>query len=732
MLIAWANLSYFSATAACSPAHGRGSVGKDLQPGPSAWPASGGEMGARVRAFDWDKTPLGPISNWPKSLKTTIDLMMASQLAMNLIWGPERILIYNEVHRAFMGTMHPRAFGRPGREVWGEVWEAAEAIHHRVFAGETVMLEDHSWTLQRNGGPEEAFFTSYFTPIRDETGAVVANLATAFETTNAVKEKAERDRAEWALRESEARLKAAVDLVKLGRYSWNPQTNELEWDQKCRAMWGLPADATVDYDTWRTAVHPDDLGAVEAAIQRCTDPQGDGVYDVEYRVLGNDGRERWIATRGLTHFENDKPVWFYGVVIDVTDRKRIEKTLERRVVARTRELEEANNALRSQIAQREMAEAAVQQLQRLDAIGQITSGVAHDFNNLLSVVLTNTRLLSHNLREPGDQEGLELIRHAAERGANLTKQLLAFSRKQRLEAQVVDVNSKIAGMTDLLGVALGGTVQLRMEMAVDLWPALVDPTQIELIILNLALNAKDAMQSGGILTLETFNAVIDGQPNGAGGPAPGEYVGLAVNDTGAGIPDDVLPRVFEPFFTTKQPGKHSGLGLAQVLGFAKQSGGGVKIVSHVREGTSVKVFLPRGELALVDADRGSNDIRQSSPAKAAVIILVVDDDQAVLRTTIRLLDAFGYMTVAATSGSEALQLITSGLRVDLVLADFAMPEMTGLDLAKTIHTEHSSLPVILVTGYSNRELLHDLVEARILQKPYTDQALLEAITTALN
>ena len=304
-------------------------------------------MGARVRALDWEKTPLGPISSWPQSLKTTIDLMMASQLAMNLIWGPERILIYNEVHRAFM---HPRAFGRPGREVWGEAWEAAEAaIHHRVFAGETVTLEDHPWTLLRNGGPEEAFFTSYFTPIRDETGAVVANLAIAFETTNAVKEKAERDRAEQELRGSEARLKAAVDLVKLGRYSWNPQTNELDWDEKIRAMWGLPADVTVDYDTWRTAVHPDDLGAVEAAIQGCADPQGDGVYDVEYRVLGSDGRERWIATRGQTHFENDKPVWFYGVAIDVTDRKRIERTLERRVEARTQELEEANNALRAQI-----------------------------------------------------------------------------------------------------------------------------------------------------------------------------------------------------------------------------------------------------------------------------------------------------------------------------------------------------------------------------------------------
>src|SRR6202051_869115 len=606
-------------------------------------------MGVRVRAFDWEKTPLGPISGWPQSLKTTIDLMMASQLAMNLIWGPERILIYNEVHRAFMGTKHPRAFGRPGREVWGEVWEATEAIHHRVFAGETVTLEDHPWTLLRNGGPEEAFFTSYFTPIRDETGAVVANLATAFETTNAVKEKAERDRAERALRESEARLKAAVDLVKLGCYSWNPQTNELEWDEKCGAMWGLPADATVDYDTWRTAVHPDDLGAVEAAIQRCTDPQGDGVYDVEYRVLGNDGRERWIATRGQTHFENDKPVWSYGVAIDVTDRKRIEKTLERRVEARTRELEEANNALRSQIAQREMAEAAVQQLQRLDAIGQITSGVAHDFNNLLSVVLTNTRLLSHDLREPGDQEGIELIRTAAERGVTLTAQLLSFSRKQRLEPQPVDLNSKIAGMSEMLNATLGGTVQPRTALAMDLWPALVDPTQIELVILNLAINARDAMTWGGLLTLETFNAVIDSAPGWTEGLVPGQYVGLGVLGTGVGIPDHVLPRVSEPFFTTKEPGKGSGLGLAQAYGFAKQSGGGIWIETRIGEGTSVKVFLPRAEGVQDDHDQASI-AKQDSPTKATATILVVDDDAAGLRRALRLFDAFGFVTIPDASG----------------------------------------------------------------------------------
>jgi len=204
--------------------------------------------------------------------------------------------------------------------------------------------------------------------------------------------------AERALRESEARLQAAVDLAKLACYAWNPQTNELQWDDTLRTMWGLPAGTPIDYDLWRSWVHPDDLARVEAAVQRCADPPGDGVYDIEYRVIGKTDRvERWIATRGRTNFENDVPVSFYGVALDVTDRKRTEEALERRVEARTHEREEVDRQLRSQIEQREIAEAEFQQLQRLDAIGQITSGVAHDFNNLLSVVLTNARLLSRNL-----------------------------------------------------------------------------------------------------------------------------------------------------------------------------------------------------------------------------------------------------------------------------------------------------------------------------------------------
>ena len=598
-------------------------------------------------------------------------------------------------------------------------------ILERIRRSERV---EHYETVRQGKYGNRIDISLTVSPVRNVEGKVVGASKIARDIT---KEK----RAEQRLRESEARLQAAVDLVKLGRYAWNPQTNELQWDDTMKAMWGLPAGAPVDYDLWRACVQPDDLALVEAEIQRCTDPRGDGVYDIEYRVIGRrDGMERWIATRGQTNFENHVPVSFYGVALDVTHRKNIERTLERRVEARTHELEEVNRQLRAQIQQREFAEGEVQQLQRLDAIGQITSGVAHDFNNLLTVVLTNAHLLARNVHDPHDQEGVGLILTAAERAASLTAQLLAFSRKQRLEPQKVDLNSTIAGMSDLLSATLGETVQLRTALAADLWPALVDPTQVELVILNLAINARDATRSGGILTLETFNAVIETEPSQPGDPSPGDYVGLAINDTGIGIQDHVLPHVFEPFFTTKEPGKGSGLGLAQVFGFAKQSGGGVRIETRVGKGTSVKVFLPRVEVLLRDREREPDVERNPKTEKTEVTtrILVVDDDKAVLRTTLRMLDARGFAAAPAASGAQALLLLARGLEIDLVLADFAMPEMTGVELAEAIRTTHPALPVLLVTGYGNRESLKEFGEARILHKPYTEHELMEKIARVLN
>jgi PAS domain S-box-containing protein len=562
-------------------------------------------------------------------------------------------------------------------------------------------------------------------PLKDSAGRVIGASKIARNIT-------ERLYAERALRESEARLQAAVDLVKLGRYAWNPQTNELQWDDTLRAMWGLAAGAPVDYEVWRAGVHPDDLARVEAAIQRCTDPRGDGVYEIEYRVIGKtDGVERWIATRGQTNFENDVPVSFFAVALEVTNRKHIERALERRVEYRTRELAEANRELRSQVEKREIAEAEVQQLQRLDAVGQITSGVAHDFNNLLSVVLTNARLLSRTVQTPDEQEGVELIRTAADRGAKLIAQLLAFSGQQRLEPRKVDLNSKLVGMVNLLSATLGGTVQLKTTFAPDLWPALIDPNQIEMIVLNLAINAKDAMQPGGTLTLETFNTVVESEPLRPEEPSPGDYVGLAVKDTGTGIPDHVLPLVFEPFFTTKEPGKGSGLGLAQVFGFAKQSGGGVRLETRLGQGTAVTIFLPRAWVDVSDDQADFVDASNRPQTMRGLRVLVVDDDKAVLKSTVRMLEILGYATASAESANEALRLLARNQEINIVLADFAMPEMTGGELAKAICAMRPTLPVILMTGYSNLDLLKELKDPRIILKPFTERDLVNTIDAAL-
>ncbi|MGY3505135.1 response regulator [Bradyrhizobium sp. USDA 4471] len=410
-------------------------------------------------------------------------------------------------------------------------------------------------------------------------------------------------------------------------------------------------------------------------------------------------------------------------------RREVERTLANRVEARTRELAEANAQLRLQIEQREKAEAEVRQLHRLEGIGQITSGIAHDFNNLLSVVLINAGLLSRRMRDPGDQEGVQLIRAAAERGAKLISQLLAFSRKQRLAPQAVNFNSTIVGMSDLLGAFLGGTIRLKMSLAEDLWLASVDPMQVESVILNLAINARDAMRAGGVLTLETFNATIDNASSGPGEPVPGQYVGLAVKDTGVGIPDDVVPRVFEPFFTTKKPGEGSGLGLAQVLGFTRQSGGGVMLETHVGRGTSVKVFLPRAA-----EEQGHEQQPRATQVTATNVtagILVVDDDKSVLRSTLLLLHSLGYAAVAAASGAEALQLIDSCSQFDLVLADFAMPGMTGVELAEAIRAMDPNLPVVIVTGYAERIAQSDVDERRILHKPFTEDELIKKIKSVL-
>ncbi len=284
----------------------------------SPWPVGDDDTSARVRAFDWKATALGPTQHWPERLKGAVEFISGSQVPMSIIWGPERVLIYNDACIAQLGQGHPRAFGRPARESSGEIG-AAEAIHRRVFAGEQVTLENLPWTRFGDDDPPEAFFTTYFTSIRDTHGTVAGGLIISFETTDAVKTK----QAEAALRESQARLQVAVDLVGLAIYSWDLNADIAYWGERVRAIWGFAPDVKVDRALARSAVHPDDLPAFDAAVSRATDPDGDGVYETQCRVISlADGLERWVSAYGKTTFVAGRAARFVGAVLDITEQKR--------------------------------------------------------------------------------------------------------------------------------------------------------------------------------------------------------------------------------------------------------------------------------------------------------------------------------------------------------------------------------------------------------------------------
>ena len=405
--------------------------------------------------------------------------------------------------------------------------------------------------------------------------------------------------------------------------------------------------------------------------------------------------------------------------------------LERAVEQRTAELAAANRQLKSQIDEREKVETALRQAQRLEAVGQLTSGVAHDFNNLLTVILGSLAFLERDETDAKARRRLDMMRTAAERGAKLTAQLLAFSRRQRLEPKPLDLNDTVMGMRDLLQSTMGGSVRIEIVLHEGLWPALVDPTQIELIILNLAINARDAMEVGGSLTVETANVVLAEGARRPEEPPAGEYVAVTVSDTGSGMAPDVLARVFEPFFTTKAVGKGSGLGLSQVLGFAQQSGGGVRIDTRVGEGSSVKVFLPKAAAPAVGARPAEPRFASSAAAGRAGVILLVDDDSAVREVTRAFLDEAGYDVVEAGSGGAALEILDRGQPVDLLLVDFAMPGMNGVEVAKAAHALRPQLPRLFVSGHADLTALKELGEDQIVQKPFQPHELRQKIELAL-
>lgn len=632
-------------------------------------------------------------------------------------WSPEFLAILGLPHDApanaeeFLALVHPR-----DRE-----W--VNARYRAFFRGETAGQYDAEFRILRADNGEERWVVTSGRLVLGEGRKPLRGSGTMMDVT-------ERRRVEDTLRESEERFRSMADSAPALIWTTDRDGAMIFVNRYREIFFGYPVEHMMR-DDWLMVIHPDDAksfldGFKEALANR-------GIWRREVRVRDAKGSTRWLRCEGAPRITGADGEFhgYVGCSIDITESKLAADALELRIDERTGELASANRQLLAQIEERERVEATLRQVQRLEAVGQLTSGVAHDFNNLLTVILGNLAFVERGATDAPLKKKLSNMRMAAERGASLVSQLLAFSRRQRLEPKAVNLNDTVGGMRELLQSSMGGSVAVDIGLEDDLWPALVDPTQIELIILNLAINARDAMDVGGLLKVETSNVTRRDIASRPEEPGPGDYAVVAVTDSGSGISEDVMARVFEPFFTTKEVGKGSGLGLSQVLGFAKQSGGGVRIDTREGRGTTVSVFLPRAPAdGVAKPKKKAVELRAVKKVEAPSILLV-DDDDLVREVTASRLEEFGYTVTQAGNGPSALLTFEQDPSIDLLVLDFAMPGMNGAEVARAARKRRPDVPLIFVTGYADLSALGEFATEPVLHKPFREEDLRKHVSVLL-
>ena len=519
---------------------------------------------------------------------------------------------------------------------------------------------------------------------------------------------------EAELRERDELHRLACEAGRTGSWYVSLDTQTMTLSPMAASLVGLPAqEISLPAEIWRSRVDPDHLRGLEGAVRTALDEAAP--FEFEFKVRRTDGAEYWLYVRGgVLHDAVGVPVRVHGGVVDLSDHKRdkdelkrLNETLEQRVAERSKELLDALEALR--------------QSQKLEAMGQLTGGIAHDFNNLLTPIIANLDLLRQHVEGDREQRLVDGALKSANSAQALVQRLLAFARRQALQPARVDVRGLVEGMaSDLFARTLGPRIRIVLDLAPDLEPALADPNQLEMAILNLTVNARDAMPAGGTLTIRAANEDVGTSHEAK--LAPGSYVRLTIVDTGIGMDEMVCERAIEPFFSTKGVGKGTGLGLSMVDGLASQMGGAFRLSSEPGIGTRARLWLP--------AWRGPDEEEKAVPppppkSQSVGLALVVDDHDMVRITTAELMTELGYEVIQARSAEEAAEHIGRGIHVDLIVTDQIMPGMSGVDLARIVRARSPRTLVLLVSGYSDPNgVPPDLI---CLHKPFRKADLAEHI-----
>ncbi len=512
----------------------------------------------------------------------------------------------------------------------------------------------------------------------------------------------ESKQAQEELRGSEERLALAVEATRIGTFDFYPQTGKLIWSKFARQHFGLPPEAEVTYDTFLRALHPSDRDRVTQTLQHALRYENGGDYTEDYRTIGiEDGQERWLSSRGRVFFdEENQPVRFVGVILNITERKRLEQQLL--------------------------------QSQKLESVGRLAGSIAHDFNNLLTIINGYAHLV---LGEMGPQDTMrdpmEELSKAAMQAAALTRQLVSFSRRQVAEPKTIVANEFVKDYENMLGRLLGENIHLVLSLDPHAGAFRADPGQMGQVLMNLAVNAKDAMPDGGKLVIETSSMVVDEHfARSHLYVSPGHYVVMAVTDTGTGMSAEVKSHLFEPFYTTKEQGKGTGLGLSTVYGIVvNQSSGSIWVSSEPGQGTTFKLFFPSFGLETAE-DSAAGVERISSRGET---ILLAEDEAGVRKYTREILQRYGYIILEVTNGVEALSVARSHPGpIHLLLTDIIMPNMGGVELAEKFTAEFPRIPVLFMSGYTDQIMRHWNALGAYIQKPFTLSDLLTQVRELLD